>query len=121
MVKQARKLKFGSGILAESPTNPGRSINDNTIEIVQKYYENDEISRMLPGKNDLVSMKAGNVRVHRQKRLILMNLNELYSVLRKITQTLPWEFQNSVNSGQRIVLQWDPEVRIQWYVKFIKM
>ena len=56
MVKQARKLKFGSGMLAELPTNPGRSISDNTIEIVQKYYENDEISRMLPGIKDFVSM-----------------------------------------------------------------
>ena len=46
MVKQAPKLKFGSGILAELPTNPERSISDNTIKIVEKYYENDEISRM---------------------------------------------------------------------------
>ena len=83
MVKQARKLKFGSGMLAELPTNPGRSISDNTIEIVQKYYENDEISRMLPGEKDFVSMKAGNVHVHKQKRLIFMHLNELYSVFKK--------------------------------------
>ena len=38
---------------------------------------------MLPWKQDFVSMKAGNVRVHKHKRLILMNLNELYSIFKK--------------------------------------
>ena len=54
MVKQARKLKVGSGILAELPTNPGSSISDDTIEIAQNYYENDEISNMLPGKKNIL-------------------------------------------------------------------
>ena len=62
-------------ILAELPTNPGRSISNNTIEIVQKYYKNDEISRILPGRKDFVSMKVENSRVHKQKRLILRAFN----------------------------------------------
>ena len=84
MVKQERKLKTENGILAELPTKPGRSIsNNNTIEIVHKYYENEEISRMLPGKKDFVSRKVENVRVHKQERLILMNLNELYTDIKE--------------------------------------
>ena len=37
---------------------------------------------MLPGKKDFLSMKVDNIRVHKQKRLLLMNLNELYQAFK---------------------------------------
>ena len=79
MVKEARKLKLEDGILFEPPTKCERKITNDTVEIIKKYYENEEIFRILPGKKDFVSIKVDNHCVLKQKRLLLMNLNELYA------------------------------------------
>ena len=53
MIKESRKLKTGGRSLPEPLLNlSSRIINNSTIEIIQQYYQNDEISRMLPGKKD---------------------------------------------------------------------
>lgn len=36
----------------------------------------------MPGKNDYVSVKINDRKIHMQKRLILCNLNELYSIFK---------------------------------------
>ena len=45
------------------------------IDLVYVFYENDEYSRQFPGKVDCVSIKQG---IHKQKRLVLCNLHELF-------------------------------------------
>ena len=40
------------------------------------FYKGDEYSRMMPGMKDYVSLGE---KVHEQKRLLLCNLNELYT------------------------------------------
>ena len=43
------------------------------------FYQEDEYSRILPGKKDFKSVKGPDgKRQHVQKRLLLLNLNELY-------------------------------------------
>ena len=51
-----------------------------TIDLVHALYEDDEYSRQLPGKKDYVSKQKG---VHKQKRLVLCNLHELFVALKK--------------------------------------
>ena len=57
-------------------------MNPETALRVQTFYENDDISRLMPGEKDFVSVKqgggGGGERVQVQKRLILSNLNEVY-------------------------------------------
>ena len=57
-------------------TKKGKSLSQNTINLVKAFYEDDEFSRQMPGKKDYLSV-SGNT--HKQKRLILSNLNELYA------------------------------------------
>jgi hypothetical protein len=45
---------------------------------VTVFYESDEYSRLCPGKKDYLSIKIDGNRIHKQKRLLLANLNELY-------------------------------------------
>ena len=40
------------------------------------------MSRMMPGSKDYKSVLEGEARVHKQKRLILMNLNEAYELFK---------------------------------------
>ena len=47
-----------------------------TKELVQAFYDDDENSRTMPGAKDFVSIARN---VHKQKRLLLCNINELYA------------------------------------------
>ena len=47
---------------------------------VKHYYEDERFSRQMPGKKDYVSVARNQ---HRQKRLLLVNLHELYVAFKK--------------------------------------
>jgi hypothetical protein len=78
IVKKARKLKKEQGILAEPEVKKGKTISSDIEENVKLFYQNDEVSRMFPGKKDYVSVKINGKHVHMQKRLLLANLKELH-------------------------------------------
>ena len=78
MARKAKDLMKECGILATLNPKIGNPMNPETALRVQKFYENDDISRLMPGKKDFVSVKQGGKRVQVQKRLILSNLNEVY-------------------------------------------
>jgi hypothetical protein len=80
LVDKARKWRKMFGILPDVPTySKGSKISASISREVQSFYENDENSRMCPGKADCVSVKnSDGVKEHIQKRLLLGNLKELY-------------------------------------------
>lgn len=45
---------------------------------VKQFYLLDDISRIMPGRKDFVSIKTLNGRVHKQKRLLLFNLKDIF-------------------------------------------
>ena len=57
-------------------TKKGENVQLITINLVKAFYEDDEFFRQMPGKKDYVSVSRNT---HKQKRLILSNLNELYA------------------------------------------
>jgi len=83
LVKSSRKLRKDNGILPNIGSHGARPIDDETIKWVRDFYHDDSVSRILPGVKDYVSVRVGDKREHRQKRLILMNLNELYTLFRQ--------------------------------------
>lgn len=80
LIRQARELKRSSGILAIPEKKTGKILQKGTIEQVISFYEDDEHSRLMPGKKDYVSIQRN---VHKQKRLLLCNLKELYALFKK--------------------------------------
>ena len=48
-------------------------------EEIVSFYEDDEISRIMPGKKDYFSIGRY---IHKQKRLLLANLKELHSIFK---------------------------------------
>jgi hypothetical protein len=78
MVEQARKLKSEKGILAIPEKKRGKELCETVAQTVQDFYQDDEISRLMPGKRDCVSVKIGGQKQLIQKRLLLANLNEIY-------------------------------------------
>jgi len=55
----------------------GKPLNYDTVKLVKALYCQDDISRIMPGAKDYVSVREGSQRVHKQRRLLLLNLNEL--------------------------------------------
>ena len=78
MVRKAKTLVKSGGILSTLNPNHGHSLCDDTIVMVQNFYESDEISRVMPGKKDCVSIKVNDTRILVQKILLLGNLKEVY-------------------------------------------
>ncbi|GBM94862.1 hypothetical protein AVEN_141441-1, partial [Araneus ventricosus] len=75
-VRKAQKLFKDQGFLAEPARRNGKQLSPDIIELVKKFYQLDEQSRILPGMKDVVSIGK---KVYERKRLILCNLGELYS------------------------------------------
>ena len=79
LIWTARKLKKFGGILAKPAPKKSKTIPQETIDLVQSFFEDDEYSRQMPGKKDYLSIGRN---VHKQKRLVLCDLSELYSAFR---------------------------------------
>ena len=75
LIRTARSLKETKGILADPEPKNGKSIEVYVEEAVSLFYEDDEYTRLLPGKKDFVGVGRNK---HVQKRLLLCNLKELY-------------------------------------------
>ena len=79
-VNEARKLLESKGILAIPDKKKGCGLADEILKDVLLFYEDYEYSRQMPGKKDCVSIGK---KTYRQKRLLLCNLNELYSAFKE--------------------------------------
>ena len=74
-VKRAKQLKITGGLLAVPPKPNARKLSAETIALVKRFFEDDEISRQLPGMKEKIAGK--------QKRLILGNLSEVFVEFKK--------------------------------------
>ena len=57
----------------------GHKIPDEVSQKVIDFYKAQDISRHLPGQRDCLSVRVGDVREMRQKRLLLLGLREAYA------------------------------------------
>ena len=64
LIETARELKKVGGILAKPAPKKGKTLPQETLDLVQSFYEDDEYSRQMPGKKDYVSIGRN---VHKQK------------------------------------------------------
>ena len=78
MARKSKDLVKKKGVLSLPGPKLGPSLLPETVDIVHAFYEHDDISRVMPGKKDFVSVKQEGKRVHVQKRLMLSNLREVY-------------------------------------------
>ena len=72
-VKKARKLK--KRILSRPEKKKSRALSEETKQLVINFYQDEEFTRIMPGKKDIVSLSRN---VHKQKRLVLYNLKKLF-------------------------------------------
>ncbi|KAG8230551.1 hypothetical protein J437_LFUL008374 [Ladona fulva] len=80
-VKAARKIKKDRGICALSDEKVGKPLPKGISD--SDFYEDEEFSRIYPGKKDYVSIRLDGIKIHKPKRLLLCNLGELYVAYRE--------------------------------------
>lgn len=86
MVITAKQLQLNNGAVSLPKPNKGRPLNMELEQKVTRFYEDDEISRIMPGKNDCFSVYSEEEKrkVKMQKRLMLGTLKESYEEFKKI-------------------------------------
>ena len=77
MVRRVKEFIREKGILATpNPKMSARTLSDQTVELVKEWYRSDEISCVMPGMKDVISVKIEDRRMQVQKRIILCNLQD---------------------------------------------
>ena len=81
LTDKARRWKSLFGIIPEVPKySKGIKISEETKYSIQAFYEDDDISRLCPGKSDCLSVRnSDGEKEYKQKRLILGNLKEIFN------------------------------------------
>ena len=52
------------------------------MDVVCTFRESEDVSKMMPGKKDYMSVRISSGRVHIQKKLILCNWREYYQLFK---------------------------------------
>jgi len=79
IAQRAKSLASESGVMAAPNIRVGKKMANHLLDKIIHFYEKDENSREMPGKNDYVSVKQSDgSRKQVQKRLIYCNLKELH-------------------------------------------
>ena len=84
MARRAKQLVEEKGIMCDPAPNAGKTLSPETAKLVKEFYMSEEISRIMPGMKDFVSVIDGEVRVHKQKHLVLCNLKEAFKHFKNV-------------------------------------
>lgn len=82
-IRKSRQLKELHGILPTPEKKRGKALSIEVANLVESFYQDDEISRIMPGKKDFLSVGKGTQKRHEQKRLLLCNLHEIYILFKE--------------------------------------
>lgn len=84
MANRSKILQEEKGVLSTPNVKLGSMIlSEETVNLVQTFYEEDDISRVCSGKRDFVTISSDNVRISKQRRLVLCNLKEVYQIFKQ--------------------------------------
>lgn len=78
MISVVKNIVKEKGILASPNPKPGKTLAQELVNEVIKFYESPEITRVMPGKNDCIKIRSGLEKQSVQKRLVLCNLKEAH-------------------------------------------
>ena len=64
LARQSKKVVEESGVLSLPGLSRGPSLPRETVSTASSFYESDDISCVMPGKKDFVSVKKEGKREH---------------------------------------------------------
>ncbi|CAB4066250.1 unnamed protein product [Lepeophtheirus salmonis] len=81
-----RKLTMEKGILPDPNPKRGSRIDEHVAQDAINFYKFEDVSRIMPGQKDTVSVCKNGAKIKKQKHLILCNLRENHHLFK---QTYP--------------------------------
>ena len=90
LARQSKKLVEESRILSLPGPSRGPSLPPETVFIVSSFYESDDISCVMSGKKDFISVKKEGKREHIQKQLVLSDLRVVYHEFKETARSQNW-------------------------------
>lgn len=82
LVNEAMHLLETRGPFSWPEKKPPREYSSEIISKVESFYRSDEISRVMPGIKDKISVREGLERISKSKRLLLWGLQDAYELFR---------------------------------------
>ena len=77
--KRAKECQLEKGLLSTPDPKPGNRVPSNTLQIVEKFYQSDKVSRQMAGMRDCVIVKVNGNKEKIQKKMLLCTLYEAYT------------------------------------------
>lgn len=74
------------------------AVSDEDVRSIKEFYMRDDTSRMCPGRKDYVTAKAEQGMFHKQKRLLILNISEVYEIFKT-------EAQNRITKHPKCLLK----------------
>jgi hypothetical protein len=85
LARQSKNLVKEKGVFSTPNPRLGKHLNIETVTKVIEFYNSPDVSRVLPGMKDYVSVKgADGTREKKQKSLILCNLKEAHEKFKEL-------------------------------------
>ena len=75
MARKAKTL-VKKGNMSCPDLKPGKTLNQASVEKIKCFQNSDEVTHIMLGKKDYVSLKRDGTKCHVRKRLVLRSLKE---------------------------------------------
>ena len=110
----AKQIQEQNGVFSTPNPKPGKRVSESVIQKVHQFYENDTISRQMPGKKDFVNVKINGKKTKIQKRQIYSTIYETYLAFQEKTLTLKLDFPNLLSLDKNILCSQVPQEHIMY-------
>jgi hypothetical protein len=84
------------GVLAQRQPKKGRALEESRKAEVLEFFESDDVSLQMPGRNDFVIVRSGGQKSYVQKRLMLFTLADAYKEYLELGKAEPVAFSTFV-------------------------
>ena len=68
------------GKVTEHNIVPYNTLSQETLKLVANFYEDDSVSRVMPGKKDVISIKINSTKEKKRKRLLIDDISNVHSM-----------------------------------------
>ena len=78
--------------MAKPKPKSGRALSKDNLDCVINLYSDDQYSRMCAGKKECLTVKADRQKEKFQRRLLLLNIPEVFLEFKKVNPLIDWFF-----------------------------
>jgi len=83
MARSAKMLRRLEGVFAMPTSKPGKTLSESTVRKVEKFYKDNINSKLMPHKNEAISVFLNVKKQKVQKRLLLSDIKSLHMEFKK--------------------------------------